>query len=59
MFKKIHHFCHAHVPSKKTYHSILMGLGAALYLVHCVAPEHEIVMVLLIHTFVTLDPTET
>lgn len=58
MMNKIHHFCRTHVPSKKTYRSMLMGLGAALYVVHCIAPEHEIMMVLLIHSVVTLDPTE-
>ena len=57
MMNKIHHFCHAHAPSKKSYRTLLMGLGAILYVVHCVAPEHEIIMVLIIHGVVTLDPT--
>lgn len=57
MFNKILHFCHSHAPSKRAYRTMLIIAGAALYAVHCVAPEHEITMVLLIHGMVTFDPT--
>jgi hypothetical protein len=60
MFKRvqsIRHFCHVHAPSKRVYRTALMLGGAALYLVHCTYPEHEISVVLLLHGMVTFDPT--
>lgn len=50
------HWFHEHI-SKFEYRFLLAAMGVLLFLAHFHAPEHEIDVVLLIHTLVTLDPT--